>query len=102
MSEDISCNMQDDAEIKRINNCSGDVCLTYEDWLAQQDLSTFDALYGNDPLDGIDPSKVLAKQKTKKPNPRPWIAFNDLNNSDDAPYENKPKPAIEIGIAFDF
>jgi len=59
-------------------------------------------LLSGDPLDGIDPNEVFKKPKPKKPNPRPWIAFSDLNNSDDAPYENKPKPAIEIGIAFDF
>ena len=75
--------------------------LTYWDVLKSQTSSVWDLLSG-DPLGGIDPSQVLCKPKPKKPNPRPWIAFNDLNNSDDAPYENKPKPAIEIGIAFDF
>ena len=102
MSEDISCNVQNDVEIKGINNCSSDVCLTYEDWLAQQDLSVFDALYGNDQLDGIDPSKVLTKQKPKKPNMMPYININDLNNSKDDLFVNKPKPAIEIGITFGF
>jgi len=50
----------------------------------------------------VDPSDVLQKPKWERPSVRPYIAFNDLNNSDDAPYENKPKTAIEIGISFDF
>lgn len=32
----------------------------------------------------------------------PYVRINDLNNSKDAPYENKPKPAIEIGLKFTF
>ena len=75
--------------------------LSYLDALKNQSSSVWDLLSG-DPLGEVDPSQVLFKSKPKKPNPRPWIAFNDLNNSDDAPYENKPKPTIEIGIAFDF
>ena len=75
--------------------------LSYLDAFKNQSSSVWDLLSG-DPLGEVDPSQVLFKQKPKKPNPRPWIAFNDLNNSDDAPYENKPKPTIEIGIAFDF
>ena len=75
--------------------------LSYLDALKNQSSSVWDLLSG-DPLGGVDPIQVLCKPKSKKPNPRPWIAFNDLNNSDDAPYENKPKPTIEIGIAFDF
>ena len=80
---------------------SDDEPLTYWDVLKNQTSSVWDLLSG-DPLSGIDPNEVLKKPKHKKPNPRPYISFNDLNNSDDAPYENKPKPAIEIGIAFDF
>ena len=75
--------------------------LSYLDALKNQSSSVWDLLSG-DPLGEVDPGQVLFKSKPKKPNPRPWIAFNDLNNSDDAPYENKPKPTIEIGIAFDF
>ena len=75
--------------------------LSYLDAFKNQSSSVWDLLSG-DPLRGVDPSQVLRKPKPKKTNPRPWIAFNDLNNSDDAPYENKPKPAIEIGISFDF
>ena len=75
--------------------------LSYLDAFKNQSSSVWDLLSG-DPLGEVDPSQVLFKSKPKKPNPRPWIAFNDLNNSDDAPYENKPKTAIEIGIAFDF
>lgn len=75
--------------------------LSYLDAFKNQSSSVWDLLSG-DPLGEVDPSQVLFKSKPKKPNPRPWIAFNDLNNSDDAPYENKPKPTIEIGIAFDF
>ena len=75
--------------------------LSYLDALKNQSSSVWDLLSG-DPLRGVDPSQVLCKPKPKKTNPRPWIAFNDLNNSDDDPYENKPKSTIEIGIAFDF
>ena len=74
---------------------------SYLDALKNQSFSVWDLLSG-DPLRGVDPSQVLRKPKPKKPNPRPQIAFNDLNNSDDATYENKPKSTIEIGIAFDF
>lgn len=75
--------------------------LTYLDALKSQTSSVLD-LPSSNPLGCIDPSQVLYKSKPKKPNLRPWIAFNDLNNSNDAPYKNKPKPAIEIGISFDF
>lgn len=89
------------AEEKHTAEEDADEPLTYWDALKSQTSSVWDLLSG-DPLGGVDPSQVLCKPKPKKPNPGPWIAFNDLNNSDDAPYENKPKPAIEIGIAFDF
>lgn len=75
--------------------------LSYLDALKNQSSSVWDLLSG-DPLEGVDPNQVLCKPKLKKLNPRPYIAFNDLNNSDDAPYENKPMPTIEIGITFDF
>ena len=53
-------------------------------------------------LDKINFDEIIEKQKHKKPNIRPYVAINDLNNSDDEPYVNKPKPAIEIGAIFDF
>lgn len=89
------------AEEKHTAEEDADEPLTYWDVLKSQTSSVWDLLSG-DPLGGVDPSQVLCKPKLKKPNPKPWIAFNDLNNSDDALYENKPKSAIEIGIAFDF
>lgn len=78
-----------------------DESLTYWNVLKNQPSSVCGILSG-DHLGGVDPSQVLYKPKPKKSNPKPWIAFNDLNNSKDAPYENKPKPAIEIGLKFEF
>ena len=89
------------AEEKQTTEEDADEPLTYWNVLKNQTSSALDLLSG-DPLGGVDPSQVLCKPKPKKLNSRPWIAFNDLNNSDDSPYENKPKPAIEIGIEFDF
>lgn len=88
-------------EEKQTTEEDADEYPTYLDMLKRQTSSDWDLLSG-DPLGGIDPSQVLCKPKPKKPNPRLWIAHNDLNNSDDDPYKNKPKSAIEIGIAFDF
>ena len=93
-------------ELRRQDACDSlssdlDEPLTYLDVFKSQTSSVWDLLSG-DPLSGVDPSQVLYKPKPKKLNLRPWIEFNDLNNSNDAPYENKPKPSIEIGIAFDF
>ena len=93
-------------ELRRQDACDNlssdlDEPLTYLDVLKSQTSSIWDLLSG-DPLSGVDLSQVLYKPKPKKLNLRPWIEFNDLNNSNDAPYENKPKPSIEIGIAFDF
>lgn len=71
--------------------------------LLDQPSSALDDIYSkNDKLNGIDASEVLTKHKSKKPSVRPYISINDLNNSDDEPYLNKPKPAIEIGVTFDF
>lgn len=64
-------------------------------------MSSWDLLSG-DPLDGIDPSEALCKPKPKKPSVRPYISIADLNNSIDSPCENKPKPAVEIGLKFEF
>lgn len=88
-------------EEKQTTKEDADESLTYLNVLKNQTSSVQDLL-SVDHLGGVDPSQVLCKPKPKKLNSRPWIAFNDLNNSDDFPYENKPKPAIEIGIAFDF
>lgn len=89
------------AEEKQTIEEDVDEPLTYLDVLKSQTSSVWDLLSG-DPLAGVDPSQVLCKPKPKKLNPRPYIAIDDLNNSDDEPYLNKPKPAIEIGIEFDF
>lgn len=52
---------------------------------------------------GISPDEVLTqKQNYIMPNPCPYIATRDLNNSSDAKYENKPKLAIEIGFRWEF
>lgn len=75
---------------------------------AQQEISSILDLYDRDnPFpSGVSPEDVLKKQSPldgwKKLNPKPYIAFADLNNSKDAPYENKPKPAIEIGLSWEF
>lgn len=101
-----ACNEDPDAILigkKKIDNLSiGEESLSYWDSLKKSQTSSVQDLLGRDCLEEVDSSEVLCKPKPKKPNLRPWIAFNDLNNSDDAPYENKPKPSIEIGIAFDF
>ena len=41
--------------------------------------------------------EVYANSKVK-----PYIAAVDLNNSEDAPYENRPKMAYEIGVQISF
>lgn len=33
---------------------------------------------------------------------KPYVRSRDLNNSEDAPYENKPRTAFEFGIEIDF
>lgn len=96
---DFSLTCRKKAEEKQTAEEDVDEPLTYWDVLKSQTSSVWDLLSG-DPLGGVDPSQALCKPK--KPNPRPWIAFNDLNNSNDAPYENKPKPAIEIGLKLEF
>ena len=80
---------------------SADEDLTYMSWLKNQDTSVWDLLSG-DPLEGVDPANVLCKPKPKKPSIMPYVSITDLNNSDDSPYENKPKPAIEVGIQISF
>lgn len=50
----------------------------------------------------VDPSEVLKKREDEKPNPRIWVAIDDLNNSKTEPNVNKSKNALEIGIEFDF
>lgn len=52
--------------------------------------------------DGMDPGDALVKQKPKKPSVKPYISFNDLNNSKEEPNVNKPKPAIEVGVEVEF
>lgn len=76
---------------------SADEDLTYWSWLKNQESSVWDLLSG-DPLGGVDPATALCKPQPKKPSVAPYVSITDLNNSDDAPYENKPKPAIEVGV----
>lgn len=76
---------------------SVDEDLTYWSWLNSQESSVWDLLSG-DPLGGADPANVLCKPKPKKPSIAPYVSITDLNNSSDAPCENKPKPAIEVGV----
>ena len=64
--------------------------------------SIYDLISDGSLMNDEECGKILEKHKDEKPNIRPYIAINDLNNSDDEPYLNKPKPAIEIGIEFDF
>ena len=80
---------------------SADEDLTYQSWLKNQESSVWDLLSG-DPLGGVDPADVLCNQKHKKPSIMPYVSITDLNNSDDSPYDNKPKPAIEVGIQISF
>lgn len=76
-------------------------------------LSLFDMLGEGDSLSvlyscqdefpaGINPDDILQKTIRKSINPMPYIAFADLNNTRNNPYENKPKNAIEIGLKFTF
>ena len=76
--------------------------MSWLDILKSDVSSAFDSISRSTIGDGIDFDDILKKHKTSKPNPRPYVSIDDLNNSDDAPYENKPKTAIEIGIKFDF
>lgn len=80
---------------------SADEDLTYWSWLKNQESSIWDLLSG-DPLVGVDPADVLCKPKPKKPSIAPYVSITDLNNSSDALYENKPKPAIEVGVEVSF
>ena len=89
-------------EAQSNDNSIDDCYLTYWYLLSNQTSSVYDLIDQDSLLDGIDPDQVLVKQKTNKPNLTPYITVNDLNNSKDAPYENKPKPSIEIGLKFEF
>lgn len=42
------------------------------------------------------------KNWLQKHDAKPYIAVVDLNNSKDSPYENKPKPAVEVGVKITF
>ena len=63
--------------------------------------------------DTLDPSKMIAdeeagkllEKKSSHKNEvtiKPYITLNDLNNTKEEPYLNKPKQAIEIGIKVEF
>ena len=80
---------------------SADEDLTYQSWLSKQEFSVWDLLSG-DPFEDIDPADVLCKPKPKKPSIMPYIGITDLNNSDDDLYENKPMPAVEVGLNINF
>ena len=102
--EDLQMNDADAIMMKQQN-------LPYLDKWDEQSFSFLDLLQTSSVYDFIsDKSMItdekcrdmLEKRKDEKQNVKPYIAINDLNNSDDEPYLNKPKPAIEIGIEFDF
>ena len=76
--------------------------MSWLDSLKSDVSSVFDVIGNNVVGDGIDFDDILKKHKPKKPNPRPYVSIVDLNNSDDAPYENKPKTAIEVGVKIEF
>ena len=81
---------------------TGNETMTCWDILNDPSLSIYN-LYDRDRVgEGIDFNEIMHQKRLNKPNPRPYVAINDLNNSDDEPYLNKPKPAIEIGIKVDF
>lgn len=90
-------NQQDDVE-------ETDCSFSYLDlWNDEKTTSAWNLLDPKNPLPtGVDPSEVLQKRKPEKPNPRIWVAIDDLNNSDAEPNVNKSKNALEIGIEFDF
>ena len=60
------------------------------------DLIQYDPLLTDEELEGFQ------KHKNAKPNPRPYVSVNDLNNTKEEPYLNKPKAAVEIGVKFEF
>ena len=59
-------------------------------------------LIESDPLLTDEELEGFQKKKPTKPNPRPYISVNDLNNTEEEPYLNKPKAAVEIGVKFEF
>lgn len=120
LSGQLSTTSTDDADFiltgkRNESSCNSQVScsdpLTYWDALmTSSDTSSIWDLYDRDnPFpQGVSPDDVLKKesllQKIKKnlPNPMPYVAFVDMNNSEDSPYKNKPKQAIEIGLKFEF
>ena len=72
-------------------------------WEAINQTSSIYDLYDQDAiLDEVNNGVGFEKEKPSMPNPYPYIAIKDLNNSPDKPNENKPKTAIEIGLKFEF
>lgn len=85
-----------------------DFILSSRGQIVQQEISSIWNLHDRDnPFPSrVSLEDVLEKQSPldgwKKLNPKPYIAFADLNNSKDDPYGNMPKSAIEIGLRWEF
>ena len=47
-------------------------------------------------------SQLRTQDEKSKLHIKPFIDVIDMNNSDDDPYANKPKPAVVIGIKGEF
>ena len=101
LSNDYSCKDSGCSSIVRQLSVDGDSSLTYWSWLQSQPSSIYDLIDNDDLLDTRLLDSAFVHEKPKLPNPRPYVAFKDLNNSDDAKYENPPKAAIEIGLKFE-
>ena len=67
-----------------------------------QTSSVYDFISDGSLMNDEECGKSLEKHKDEKPNIRPYIEINDLNNSKDEPHLNKPKRAIEVGIEIEF
>ena len=79
-----------------------DCYLSFWSMLSSQTSSVYDFIDNDSLLNDEEAGEMLMKKKHRKPDIRPYLAINDLNNSDDEPYLNKPKNAIEAGIIIDF
>ena len=79
-----------------------DCYLSFWSMLSSQTSSVYDFIDNDSLLNDEEAGEMLMKKKHKKPDIRPYLAINDLNNSDAEPYLNKPKTAIEAGIIVDF
>ena len=81
------------------NELSG-FALSFVDLLASYDERLDPRCYPTSLDKDID--EWLQPQKIEKPNILPYASIVDLNNSEEEPYENKPKNAIEVGMKMEF